>query len=281
MSASLPQDRYIKVGNINTRYWQIGEKGSAVVLVHGLGGFIENWMHNVYALAHKHRVYAMDLVGFGRSDKIPLIKDMDTLVQFISDFMDAVKINKAALVGNSLGGGLILQFALRFPKKVEKLVLVDNAGIGREVIIDFRLCSVPFLGELLIKLSLEGVEKLWQKIVYNQALVTPELIKMCYELGTLPYATKSLLSVLRAGINICGQRSKLTKLLLKDLDKINVPTLIFWGRQDRIIPVSHAKIATANIPNAKLIVFDKCGHMPMFEYPEGFNKITLEFLAQA
>ncbi len=280
MATSLPQDRYIKVGNINTRYWQAGDKGSAVVLVHGLGGFCENWMHNLEPLAKSHRVYAMDLVGFGRSDKLPLVKDIYVLVQFINDFMDAKKISKATLVGNSLGGGLILQFALQFSQKVEKLVLVDNAGMGRDVIVDFKLCSLPFLGELLIKPSLKGVENLWRKIVYDPALVTPKLVKMCYELGTLPDATKSLLSVLRAGINLCGQRGNLTRLLLKDLDKISVPTLIFWGRQDRIIPVKHAEIAAARIPNAKLTVFDKCGHMPMFEYPEGFNKLVLEFLTK-
>jgi pimeloyl-ACP methyl ester carboxylesterase len=279
MSIKLPQDRYIKVGGVNTRYWQSGDKGSAVVLVHGLGGFCENWMHNIEPLAKNHRVYAMDLLGFGRTDKTPLVKDMYTLVQFISDFMDTKKIDKASLVGNSLGGGLVLQFALQFPQKVEKLVLVDNAGMGRDVIADFRLCSLPFLGEFLIKPSLKGTEKLWYKIVHNPALVTPELVKMCYELGSLPGATESLLSALRAGIDFFGQRNKLTKLLLKDLNKLNIPTLIFWGRQDRIIPIKHAPIASASIPNAKLTVFDKCGHMPMFEYPEGFNKLTLDFLA--
>lgn len=159
-------------------------------------------------------------------------------------------------------------------------MLTDNAGMGRGVIVDFKACSLPFLGEMLIKPSLEGTEKLWYKIVYDPALVTPDLVKMCYELGSLPGAPESLLSVLRSGINFFGQKTKLTKLLLKDLKKINVPTLIFWGRQDRIIPVGHASIVTAKIPNAKLVVFDKCGHMPMLEYPEGFNKITLEFLAK-
>ena len=279
MVVSLPQDRYIKVGSINTRYWQAGDKGSAVILVHGLGGFVENWMHNVDALAKRHRVYAMDLVAFGRSDKTPLVKDIYVLVQFISDFMDAKKIDKATLIGNSLGGGLILLFALRFPQKVEKLVLVDNAGMGQDVIADFRLCSLPVLGELLIKPSPKGVAKLWQKIVYDPALVTPELVKMCYELGVLPNATKSLLSVLRAGINLCGQRAKLTRLLLKDLRKITAPTFIFWGKQDRIIPVKHAQIVAAKIPGAKLHIFDKCGHMPMFERPGEFNKMVLDFLA--
>ena len=280
MSTPLPQDKYVKVGDINTRYWAAGDKGSNVILVHGLGGFIENWMYNVEPLAKKHRVFAMDLVGFGRSDKTPLVKDIDILVQFIGDFMDRMNIKKAALVGNSLGGGLVLQFALQNLRKVEKLVLVDNAGMGPEVIIDFRVCSLPLLGELLTRPSLKGTENLWKKIVDDPALVTPELVKMCYELGTLPNATKSLLSVLRAGINLGGQRGKLTKLLLQDLGKINVPTLIFWGKQDRIIPVSHAEIAVNKIPGARLHIFDRCGHMPMFERPDEFNKIVLNFLAQ-
>jgi 4,5:9,10-diseco-3-hydroxy-5,9,17-trioxoandrosta-1(10),2-diene-4-oate hydrolase len=279
MPITLPKDSYIKVGDINTRYWQAGDKGSAVILVHGLGGFIENWMYNVEPLAKQHRVYAMDLVGFGRSDKTPLVKDIYGIVQFISDFMDAKKITKATLIGNSLGGGLILLFALRFPQKVEKLVLVDNAGMGRDVIVDFKVCSLPFLGELLIKPSLEGTEKLWRKIVYDPALVTPDLVKMCYELGALPNAAKSLLSVLRAGINLCGQRAKLTKPLLKDLANITAPTLILWGKQDRIISVKHAPIAAAKIPGAKLHLFEKCGHMPMFEHPDEFNKLVLDFLS--
>lgn len=152
--------------------------------------------------------------------------------------------------------------------------------MGRDVIIDFKVCSLPFFGGMLTKPSLQGTENLWKKIVYNPALVTPELVKMCYELGSLPGATESLLCVVHASIDIFGQRTKLTKILLKDLNKINVPTLIFWGRQDRIIPVKHASIAAARIPKAKLVVFDKCGHMPMFEYPDGFNKITLDFLAK-
>jgi 4,5:9,10-diseco-3-hydroxy-5,9,17-trioxoandrosta-1(10),2-diene-4-oate hydrolase len=222
----------------------------------------------------------MDLVGFGRSDKTPLVKDFYTLVQFISDFMDTQNIRQASLVGNSMGGGLVLQFALRFPQKVARLVLVDNAGMGRDVIIDFRICSLPFLGEFLIRPSLKGTEKLWKEIVYDPALVTPDLIKMGYELGSLPGASKSLLTVLHAGINLWGQRADLTKSLLKDLGKIAAPTIIFWGRQDRIIPAAHAQIAASKIPGAELHIFDRCGHMPMFEHPNEFNKIVLNFLAE-
>ena len=280
MSLALPQDRYVKVGNINTRFWTAGNKGTTVVLVHGLGGFIENWVHNVTALAQSHRVYAMDLLGFGRSDKTPLIHDMYDLVRFINDFMETQKIDKASLVGNSLGGGLVLLFALQYPQKVEKLVLVDNAGMGKGVILDFKLCSLPLLGELLIRPSRKTTAGLWKKIVYNSSLVTEKLIKDSYALAALPGASKALLAALRSGINLCGQRSKLTQALMEKLGSIAAPTLIIWGKQDRIIPVAHAQVAVNKILGAKLQIIDRCGHMAQLEHPEKFNKLVLDFLAE-
>ena len=280
MSLALPQDRYVKVGNINTRFWAAGNKGTNVVLVHGLGGFIENWVHNVNALSQSHRVYAMDLLGFGRSDKTPLIHDMYDLVRFINDFMETQKIDKASLVGNSLGGGLVLLFALQYPEKVEKLVLVDNAGMGKDVILDFKLCSLPLLGELLILPSRRTTAGLWKKIVYNSSLVTEKLIKDSYALAALPGASKALLAALRSGINLYGQRSKLTNALIEKLGSIAAPTLIIWGKQDRIIPVAHAQVAVNKILGARLQIFDRCGHMAQLEHPEKFNKLVLDFLAE-
>ena len=280
MAAQLPPDRYIKVGDINTRYWTAGDKGSAVVLVHGLGGFIENWVYNINALAEQHRVYTVDLVGFGRSDKTPLTRDMNVLVKFINDFMKIQNIEKASLIGNSLGGGLVLLFALDFPEKVAKLVLVDNAGMGRDVISDFKLCSLPVLGELLTRPSLKGTARLWKEIVYDAALVTPELVNLSYGIISQPGAKKALLATLRVGIDLCGQRARLVNHLLSRLSTIIAPTLVVWGQQDRIIPVAHAQIAVDKIPGARLEIFDRCGHMPQLEHPEEFNKLVLEFLAK-
>ena len=281
MPETLPQDRYVKVGNINTRYWQAGEKGSAVVLVHGLGGSIENWQYNISVLARQHRVYALDLLGFGRTDKLPLPKHLTELVQFTSDFLDTQGITKACLVGNSLGGGLVLQFAIQFPNKVEKLVLVNSAGMGRDVNFTLRLLSVPFLGKILAgRPTLKSVEGLMNDICYDPAVVTPEMVKTCYDLAVLPGASKALLSVTHGGISLLGQRSEYTRPILDGLAKITVPTLIFWGRQDKVIPVKHAHIAASKIHGAELHIFDKCGHAAMLEHPDEFNKITLNFLAK-
>jgi 4,5:9,10-diseco-3-hydroxy-5,9,17-trioxoandrosta-1(10),2-diene-4-oate hydrolase len=280
MSARQPEDRYIKVGNINTRYWAAGDKGSAVVLVHGLGGCIENWVYNVDPLAQRHRVYALDLLGFGRSDKTPLIHDFNILVKLINDFMKVMNIEKTSLIGHSLGGGLVLQFALDYPDKVAKLVLMDNAGMGREVITDFKICSLPILGELLTRPSLQGTARLWQEIVYDAGLVTPELVDMSYGIMVQPGAKKALLSTLRAGINFRGQRTGLVNPLINKLGKITALTLVVWGQQDIIIPVAHAQVAVNKIPGARLEIFDRCGHMPMFEHPGKFNKLVLDFLAE-
>ena len=280
MSGQLLQDQYVKVGNINTRFWAAGEKGPALILVHGLGGFIENWVYNIDALAKQHRVYALDLVGFGLSDKTPLTYDINNLVLFISDFMKTQNIEKASLVGNSLGGGLVLKFALDFPEKVTRLVLVDGAGLGRGVILDFKLCSLPFIGELLVRPGLKSITRLWKKIVYDSSLVTPELLELSYRLAAQPGAKKAFLATLRTGIDLLGQRAGLIRPLIDALSGINKPVLITWGQQDRIIPVAHAQVAFEKISGARLKIFDRCGHMPQLEYPARFNKLVLDFLAE-
>ena len=275
----MPADQYIKIGNINTRFWAAGDAGAPLILVHGLGGSIENWVKNIEPLAQRHRVYAPDLKGFGRTDKTPLLRELEELVQFINDFMKVMNIDKAGLVGNSLGGGLALQFMVNYPQKVAKLVLVDNAGMGSGVITDFKVVSIPLLGELLIRSNKKSTADLWRKIVYDPALVTNELIEQTLQLAVLPGAKKALLAALRAGISFRGQRAKLTRPLIEGAKKIAAPTLIFWGQQDRIIPVAHAHIAVKTIPGAKLQIFGRCGHMPQLEYPDEFNKLVLDFLA--
>ena len=279
MPLELQQDLFIKVNGIRTRYWAAGDKGSVVMLVHGLGGYIENWIYNIGPFAEAYRVFAMDLPGFGQSGKKPLIRDLNALVRFLQGFMGALNISKADLIGNSLGGGLVLAFALEYPEKVEKLVLVDNAGMGREVITDFNLCSLPFLGELLLRQNRKASYKLWEKIVFDASRVVPEMKDLGYQYASAPGAKEAMLATLRAGINLCGQKGKLTRQLLGRLNSVKTPTLVVWGKQDRIIPVTHARIAVENIPGARLELFDECGHMPMLEYPDKFNRLVMEFLS--
>jgi pimeloyl-ACP methyl ester carboxylesterase len=274
-----PPDHYVKVGPWKTRYWTAGKNGPALILVHGLGGTVENWMHNIGPLSQHHRVYAVDLPGFGRTDKLPLTRSLYELVDFMVAFMDALNLDKASFAGNSLGGGLVLQFAARHPGRTEKLILVASAGLGREVVADLRACSLPLLGEWFTRPSRDATTSLWRKILHDPALVTDDLVDMSYGLYCLPGARRSLLATLRAGIDIFGQRRHLLRELERNLAAVTAPVLVVWGRQDRILPLKHAEAARKLLVRPEVYVFEECGHMPQLEHPDRFNELALHVLA--
>lgn len=279
MATQTIQDQYVQVGNIKTRYWAMGDHGANVVMVHGLGGYIENWALNIAALGQHYRAYAVDLVGFGRTDKPDIAYSVSALARFLRDFMETQGMDRASLIGNSMGGGVALQFALTYPDMVDRLVLVDSAGLGKEVTITLRLASTPLLGDLLTRPNRKGVEQLFREIIYDPAQITEEMIDLQYEMSALPGAQKSFLKTLRSMGTFFGVRSQFIDPILEGLPKISAPTLVVWGQQDKVLPVSQAHVAAEIIPNAQLHIFDPCGHVPQIERPEEFNKLVLEFLS--
>ncbi|MGD1151539.1 MAG: alpha/beta fold hydrolase [Syntrophales bacterium] len=274
----MPQDKYITIGNIKTRYWAEGDKGSNVVLIHGLGASADIWMHNISALAEGYRVYAPDLVGFGRSDKPEVKYSPSYMAAFINDFMTALNIENACFMGLSLGGGVALQYQLQFSGNVQRLVLVDSAGLGREMPLAMRLATVPVMGELMLSPSRAGMAFVLKQLVYDPVVITDDLIDLYYELNFSQGAAKTVLSVLRACATIRGGRADVLDPVIKNLDNIKIPTLIIWGREDRLFPVGHAYFAREKIPDSHLHIFERCGHMPNFERPEEFNSLVLNFL---
>ena len=273
-----PQDRYVKIGDINIRYWAEGDKGSNVILIHGLGASADIWMNNISALAERHRVYVPDLVGFGHSDKPRVEYSPLYMAAFINAFMTTLNIKDAFLIGQSLGGGIALMHQLRFPGSVQKLVLVDSAGLGREMPLLMRLATVPILGDLIVMPSRSGVAFVLRQLVYDPAVITDELIDIHFEINFSLGAVKSVLNVLRACATIRGARPDVLDPVMNNLDKINIPTLIIWGREDPLFPVGHACFAMEKMPDSHLYIFDRCGHMPNLERPEEFNSLVLKFL---
>ncbi|MGZ3577600.1 MAG: alpha/beta fold hydrolase [Syntrophales bacterium] len=274
----MPQDKYIKIGDVNTRYWAEGDEGSNVILIHGLGASADIWMHNISALAEKHRVYAPDLIGFGRSDKPKVKYSPSYMAAFIDDFMTSLNIKDACLIGQSLGGGVALLHYLQFPGRVQKLVLADSAGLGREISWAMRLATVPLLGESMMVPSRSGMAFVLRYLVYDPAVITNELIDIHFELNFSLGAVRTVLNVLRACATIHGARPDVLDPVMKNLDRIKIPTLIIWGREDRLFPVRHARFAREKIPDAYLYIFERCGHMPNFERPAEFNSLVLNFL---
>lgn len=275
----IPEDRYTTVLDIKTRYWQSGSVGDAVILIHGLGGCIENWITNINVLGEHYRVFACDLVGFGRSEKKDVPYTPEYFSSFVNAFIRSMDIEHAHLIGNSMGGAIAMQVAIDTPDRVDKLILANSAGFGKDVTFLFRLTSLPILGEFLSRPSRSGTERLIKECVFDEELVTDDVIDMYYELDCLPGTQKSLLATLRSVMGVRGVKEKMYRTFLDDMSRITADSLIIWGEDDRILPVKHAYVGHEGIRNSRLHIYNQCGHLPQFEKPDEFNQLVMEFLA--
>lgn len=275
---SKPQDRYVRVGAVRTRYWTAGRQGPVVLLLHGIIRFVEDWLPTIAALAPTHRVYALDLVGYGRSDKPPATYSIDYLTAFVRDFMDTMGIEQASLVAHSLGGGIALYLAYYYPTQVNRLALVAPAGLGRQVNPAFRVAALPGIGELATH-PRRLVHAIGLRIAFgDNRLVTKAAVDLSYEIASLPGAQAAFLSTIRAGATFGGLRPELVAQVKEILPTITQPTLLIWGRQDRVVPAIYASVALELLPGIQAHLLDPCGHFPQLEHPRQFNTILSRFL---
>jgi len=276
----MPQNHYLKAGAITTRYWIAGDHGSPVILIHGLGASADIWIHNIEVLAQHHRVYVPDLVGFGRADKPEMHYTPTIFTTFLNDFIGALHIEKPSLIGNSLGGGIALHYILLYQDNVDRLVLVDSAGLGKETSIPLRLVSIPILGELMTYPTRMEAYFYFIGAVHDRSVLTKAFVDLYHNIHSQAGAQKSLLKVLRSIANVWGGKNEILAPIQRHLHMITQPTLIIWGKQDKVLPLKHAYVGAEKIPDAKLQIIDDCGHMPQFERPDEFNSAVLEFLSR-
>jgi pimeloyl-ACP methyl ester carboxylesterase len=241
--------------------------GPTVILLHGLGGSTQAWQFNIGALAEKYHVVAPDQIGFGKSDK-PLVNyRIRTYVDFLDQFCKQLKIDRATLVGNSMGGWIAAMFAASFPERVDKLVLVDAAGYAPPKDLDTRI----FFG--LNPTTREGMKVLVAKVFYNKAFQTDAAIDMAIA-ARLAAADGYTINSITESI-IRGED------FLDDVVKtIKRPTLLIWGRQDGLVPLTDGERLNKDIAGSKIVVFDQCGHVPNLEKPGEFNAALLKFLSE-
>jgi pimeloyl-ACP methyl ester carboxylesterase len=239
--------------------------GPTVILLHGLGGSTQVWQFNIAALAERYHVVVPDQIGFGKSDK-PLVNyRIRTYVDFLDQFCKQLRIDRATLVGNSMGGWIAAMFTASFPDRVDKLVLVDAAGYAPRKDLDTR----TFFG--LNPTTREGMKVLVAKVFYNKAFQTDAAID------------QAIAARLAAGdgytINSITESIIRGEDFLDDVVKtIKRPTLIIWGRQDGLVPLPEGERFNKDIAGSKMIVFDECGHVPNVEKPAEFNAAVLKFL---
>ncbi len=278
----IPRDRFIKIRSINTRYMMEGE-GTPVVLIHGVGGSAAGWLQNFGAFAARHRVYAMDLPSHGLTDPaVGALPGPAYLAAFVKDFMAELNIERAHVVGHSLGGGIALQLAIDFPERVNKLVLVSSIGLGGEMSLFFRIVTIPLVGEILAardySMDIKQYAASTRKGARNAAYITDELIAELYRVERKPEHVKPLLCTVRQWGDWTGVKKSVYGPILQHLPSIKNRTLVIWGRQDSIFPLAHGELAARTMPNACLEGIDQCDHVPLFEQPEIFNRLVLDFL---
>ena len=259
--------RFTTIGTLLIRYFDNNQRGSPVLLIHGLGGSLESWTNNIESFSTRHRVIALDLPGFGLSDKPRIDYTIDFYVNFLKKFIKKLKIIRPFLIGSSLGGHIVIKLAIRNPKLVDKVVLISPAG------------SLPksFKGTLALKryIKIVGaksaieVREILSSI--DNSIVNRTYAEALYKRISLPGAKYAFISALKGSARAARYNRK--------LEKINAKLLLIWGKNDRIIPVKFIRPFLEH-GDSRIIVFENCGHRPHVENAELFNKAVKDFLME-
>jgi pimeloyl-ACP methyl ester carboxylesterase len=275
-----PDGRFVTVRGTRTWVQTAGPAtGPAVILIHGFGGSTFSWRYTLPALAQVgDYAVALDLKGFGLADKT-FDADYSHAAQadLVAQVMDALRIQKATVIGHSMGGSVAVHFARQYPDRVEKLVLVDAAvfesGGGNAAVAD--LLSVPPLrrwAQLAVRLYATPARSadMLKSAYFNPAFATPDILAGYLVPQQVKGWELALLGIMRDG-------SK-NGLAASTLNRHSVPTLILWGQSDTWIPLSAGEKLHADIQGSELVVFPQAGHLPMEEQAAAFNARLIEFL---
>jgi pimeloyl-ACP methyl ester carboxylesterase len=262
-------------------YRTAGE-GPVLLLVHGLAGNSMTWRYVMPALARHFTVLAPDLLGQGQSDKPRGEYSLGAHVNTLRDLMDVLGHGRATVVGQSLGGGVAMQFAYQFPERCERLVLVDSGGLGREVTLYLRMLTLPGFEAVFPLFCTPRLRDAGSRVAswLRRAGMrsTPASREIWRSYASLADADsrRAFFRSLRDVIDLDGQAlSALGRLHYA----VQLPTLIVWGARDPFIPVRHAVTAHQAIPGSRLVIFEGVGHYPHCEAPERFVAMLLDFIA--
>lgn len=277
----LPEDRYVHIDGVRTRYWQEGTSGTPVLLLHGIACSVLEWRHNLSALATTHRVFALDFPGHGLTDKpADFPYDIGGLTRFVLAFMDAQGLERVHLAGNSLGGRLALECARVAPQRLLSMMLLDPAGMAvKPTLLEFRLATVPVLGELLTRPNPTGTRMLWRKAFARpDRFVTDELVRGKCAMASQRGAHAAFLRTLRSFVGLGGFEAAQVRALQEAMPDMRTPSLVVWGQQDRFVPSTHAEVLRERLPDVRVQVWEDCGHAPMIECADRFNREALSFM---
>ncbi len=276
-----PHLRWVRVEGRWMNIVDIGE-GPVVLMVHGLSGCWQNWLENIPFFAREHRVIAIDLPGFGESEmpekKISISRYADT----VDALLDALEIDQPVLlVGNSMGGFIGAELAIRYPARIERLVLVAAAGLSVETIRTQRQEGLRHRAENIAFFNIGWFASRSPAITRRRRLREAILLLVSAHPAKLP---PELTFELVKGSGKDGFNDALEALcnypIRERLPEIECPTLIVWGDKDRLVPLKDASVFEELIDDSRKVIYEDTGHLTMLERPARFNDDVLAFLRE-
>src|SRR5262249_5968335 len=268
-----PGEKDTVVDGVRWRSREIEGKGTETILfLHGLQSSSASWGKVLTAAGDRGHAIAVDLPGFGYSDRPwPYDYTVGGQSAHLLRYLDVRGIDHTVLVGNSLGGAVALVPAAARPDRIRALVLVDAASPVSRIPWTIRALRTPVIGELEMELYIKPFLELGlrERLFANPKNVTPELVEREWRPMTVPGTRRAALAAIRSNV---GGYEALWR-------KFQVPTLVIWGLEDRLLPIAEGHRLTNAIPGARLVVLPGAGHMPQEEQPEAFSRAVSDFLS--
>jgi pimeloyl-ACP methyl ester carboxylesterase len=265
--------KYLNVKGIKTFYVERG-KGKTLLFLHGWGASSFSWRNNLLPLSEHFHVIALDLKGFGLTEKPKEKYDLSEFTEHVKAFIDELGLEKICLVGNSMGGGIAINLTYNFEELIDRIILIDATAIRDEntLPLSFRIVGIKPIGELLsfFMINRKTVINTLNQVYHDKSKINSEVIEGYYKPLKLQGSRRVLLSSLR-------NLSKF-KVLKNYLEKINKKCLIIWGEKDPWLPVKYAYEINKKIRDSKLIIIPEAGHVPHEEKPEIVNEAIVNFM---
>lgn len=255
----------IEIDRKNIRYYR-GGQGEPLLIIHGGNSHGRVWANNLKDLYKNYTVYVPDLPGFGMSQSLEGNYYVPELVDFINKFTGSIGLESFNLLGHSLGGAVATTYALQFPGKVKRLVVIDSMCFGQEIALWVRVLSTPTFCHSIGKATVSLFKGF--KWLMEAAFRSMEFI--------IPFSEASLVIGCSA-VNLQTQ----SMVLKHRLSEIAIPTLVIWGKSDRIVPVKQAYAAATVIPNCQLMVLKggHCAYAGNLEFSTELNRFLSKSLA--
>ena len=272
--------KFIKVNDYDIAYIDEGETDNVLLFIHGLGSYLKAWDRNIPELKNNLRCIALDLPGYGKSGKQIHSGEVSFYVEILNEFIKKLKLKNVSLVGHSMGGQIALAYAIKYPNQIVKLILAAPAGFETFNQDEIELIKKIISPEILFKTSDHQIRLNYQFNFFKMPAETEEMIADRIAIKTdedfynhCTIVSNSLFGLLNAPV-------------FDQLKQINIPTLIFFGKDDLLIPNKSIHQTTteaiayrglSQIINSKMILLDECGHFLQYEKPDEFNAQLISF----